>query len=113
MKKIYLLLCLCVVLVMQKSVAGPIDDNAARQKAIRFMNSKIENTRGTLSTAQLTKVNTSFNHLFVYNLQGGGFVIMSDDDRTMPVLAYSTIGEINVNDMAPGFSHNYGIIMNN
>lgn len=105
MKKIYLLLCLCVVLVMQKSVAGPIDDNAARQKAIRFMNSKIENTRGTLSTAQLTKVNTSFNHLFVYNLQGGGFVIMSDDDCTMPVLAYSTIGEINVNDMAPGFSH--------
>ena len=104
MKKIYLLLFLCAVLVMQKSVAGPIDDNAARQQAIRFMNSKIENTRGTVSVAELTKVNTSFNHLFVYNLQGGGFVIISDDDRTMPVLGYSTTGEVNVNDMAPGFA---------
>lgn len=104
MKKIYLLLFLCVVLVMQKSVAGPIDDNTARQYAIRFMNSKIENTRGTTNAAQLSKVNTSFDHLFVYNLQGGGFVIISDDDRTMPVLGYSTVGEINVNDMAPGFA---------
>lgn len=104
MKKIYLLLFLCAILMMQNSVAGPIDDPVARQKAIRFMNSKIENTRGTLNTAQLTKVNTSFDHLFIYNLQGGGFVIMSDDDRTMPVLAYSTIGEINVNDMAPGLA---------
>lgn len=39
------------------------------------------------------------SHLHAYNLEGGGFVIASDDSRIRPILAYSTTGAIDANTL--------------
>ncbi len=104
MKKYYLLLIVSLFVATQLVIAGPIDETAARQSTLHFMNEKLGNTRGALNDAQLARVSTVFNHLFIYNIDGGGFVIVGDDDRTQSVLAYSTTGSFNVNDMAPALA---------
>jgi len=102
MKKHLLFCVLCLMAMTQLVTAGPIDGNAARQRAVTFMNGKVGSTRGALSGIHLSTVRTEFSHLYIFNVQGGGFVIVSDDDRTMPVLGYSTTGSIEAGNMAPG-----------
>ena len=37
--------------------------------------------------------------LYAFNIEGGGYVIASGDDRTLPVLGYSMTGSIDADDM--------------
>ena len=45
--------------------------------------------------------------LYAFNIEDGGFVIVSGDDRTLPVLGYSLTGSIDADDMPDGITDTY------
>lgn len=95
MRKFYIFLSICVLIGLLSNLsAAPVSEQAARQTAVSFMNRQHNFQNRSVAFEQLTRVNWSYNHLYAFNIQGGGFIIVSDDDRTMPVLAYSLSGEI-------------------
>ena len=62
-----------------------------------------------------TAVNVSHSHtfvsrdgqpsLYVFNIDGGGFVIVSAEEKVKPVLAYSEKGSFDANNVADGFAY--------
>ena len=84
--------------------ANPVDRQHAQQIGQSFMNAKI----GQKADVQLNLVYTAATReavdYYVFNNgNGNGFVIVSGDDRVKPILAYSTSGCFNPNDIADGF----------
>ena len=84
--------------------ANPVDRQHAQQIGQSFMNAKI----GQKADVQLNLVYTAATReavdYYVFNNgNGNGFVIVSGDDRVKPIMAYSTSGCFNPNDIADGF----------
>lgn len=106
MKKLSLIFGLMAVLAGLH--AGPVDQQKAQLLGIRFMN----NTAVVERTAdiQLNLVSVAFNRsgtdYYAFNVRGGnGFVIVAGDDRVKPILAYSTTGSFNPQDVSEGFAY--------
>lgn len=94
MNKRIIVLFFCVMSVLSKlAMAGPVDENTARNIASSFMHTRV--------AGALTRVQTACPHLYVFNAENGGFVVVSSDDRVRPVLAYSTTGRFDPSDMPP------------
>ena len=103
MKKTLLFIAI-FAFTMGNIFANPIDQQRALQIGQSFMNCKI----GQKTNVQLNMVYTSATRdavdYYVFNVNGNnGFVIVSGDDRVKPILAYSTGGDFNPNDIADGF----------
>ena len=86
-----MLLC---VLAQLATLATPVDINQAREAATAFVQQRQASLRSsgatTPSTLQ-TAANTGY--YYVFNMgDNNGFVIVSGDDRTTPILGYSTEG---------------------
>ena len=100
MKKLFVLTVALLSVVMQAE-AGQIDEQQAREKAKSFME-KRPLTRGvrtlqrvfvSLATASaMESVNDA--PLYIFNFDGGGYVVVSGDDRTAEILAFSEHGHI-------------------
>ena len=76
----------------------------AQQKARAFVMQQEGLNGGARRSAQQTAMKVApmqLEGLYAFNLEGGGFVIVSDDDRTIPVLGYSTTGTLDWGNM-PG-----------
>ncbi len=102
MKKTLLIIAI-FALTIGKMFAGPVDAQRAQQIGNRFLS-----TKALKGDIQLNLVYTSATRdavdYYVFNVEGGnGFVIVAGDDRVKPVLAYSTTGSFNPNDVADGF----------
>lgn len=102
MKKTFLLLV--VTLVSLVSIGQPISMNTARERAEAFMNehgSSLENT-----TARARQIDDdAYAPLYVFNAKaGGGFIVISGDERTAEVLGYSTSGTYSTDNMPPAFA---------
>ncbi|MBP5547328.1 MAG: thiol protease/hemagglutinin PrtT [Bacteroidales bacterium] len=85
MKKITIVLTLCLATLLH---ANPISPETARSIALNQLMKS-----GAKSDIQLVDVTalTPFKHLYIFNAYDGkGFVVVSADDKTGPVLAYST-----------------------
>lgn len=81
--------------------AAPIDQQTARQRAATFLkgNSAIKHKRAFNSAVSLKPVDIQ-SSLFAFNIgEKDGFIVISPDDRTEPVLAYSATGHINPENM--------------
>jgi hypothetical protein len=99
MRKLFLLLaCLFSVAIY----AGHISEQEALQKARQFMHDKqfattgVDNTRRAASASQ-PETNSGY---YIFNAKNnGGFVIVSADDRTMPILGYSDSGTLSEDNM--------------
>jgi hypothetical protein len=94
MKKVFTLTFLLITVSM---MADPVGIDKARGKAASFLNSASPaRTRGQSvcsSEMSLREVDAGFDHLYVFNnVEGGGFVVVSADDKTDAVLAYSESG---------------------
>ena len=88
MKKLTLLLLGFFVSLI--SFAGEVTEAEALQKAQQFMQGKqfkLRNLRRAPSTAG--------NAYYVFNAEGGGFVIVAGNDRMPDILGYSVHGNIN------------------
>ena len=96
MKKIFTLVML--LLVVLTGSAQPISRQEAMKRAIQFLQSSPaqgSTRRAMTATPQLNEVATDMSHLYVFNVDGGGYVIASGDERAVSVLGYSTNGTIN------------------
>lgn len=92
-------------------LAAPVDSTAAMQIATNFY--KHNNVVATVNGGQLrmAKVGKTFqkatptlqfNHLYIFNAtDGNGFVIVSADDRSCPILGYSDVGTFGADTIAP------------
>ena len=86
--------------------ATPVSESQARQKALNFVSSKMSTHSGAMSIQslpQLARVEGVDNSAaYIYNIDGGGFVIVSGDkDLTdlhqhagIPILKYVDLLEI-------------------
>ena len=87
---------LMMMLTATTAWAGQVTEEQARQQAQNFL-TNIRPTSGTRRASATTPQFTSTSQvsgLYVFNVDGGGFVIVSNDDRTIPVLGYSDTGSI-------------------
>lgn len=86
-----LVLALCVLMI----AAGPVDTVTARLAATRFMQQ--HSATPERATASLTLAaqldNAGQPCVYIFNREGGGFIVMSADDNARPVLGYSANGQ--------------------
>ncbi len=95
MKKIVLTLASLFVVV--SIMANPVDIDEAQGRAASFLNSlpsaQAKAKRASSSMMSLQQADAGFDHLYVFNnVENGGFVVVSADDKTDAVLAYSESG---------------------
>lgn len=96
MKHFLLLISLFISTMM---MAGPVDQETAKQKAMNFVANKMgqttarRNMKVTSSGVQkASNRSAARDYLHIFNIDGGGYVIVSGDDRTEEILGYSTTG---------------------
>ena len=87
------------------AVAGSIDANSARMTANSFWKQKAATgmfkaaSNADFKLTYTEKSSVSGNAFYVFNIDGGGWVIVSGDDRAKQVLAYGDKGNIDMNDL--------------
>lgn len=84
--------------------AGPISEQKAYQIAQQFMQGKFEtalpNAQKQRKALRSKRVAAAQQNLYIFNAEaGGGFVIVSGDDRTPAILGYSDCGEIDMENL--------------
>ena len=92
-----LLIIAILTFSMGQLFAGPVDAQRAQQLGQRFLNTQVN-----LAYASATRDAVDY---YVFNVPGdNGFVIIAGDDRVKPILAYSTTGSFDANNLSDGFS---------
>ena len=93
------IISILLILMTVQAWAGPIDQQQAVQNVKAFLNS--QSRRGAKSIRAITQRNKEIvmekaaevaDAYFVFNIQGGGFVIAAADDRVPSVLGYADSG---------------------
>ncbi|MBQ8713552.1 MAG: C10 family peptidase [Prevotella sp.] len=92
------------LLLSGSAIANPITTDDARQKAASFLKKQASSAQGprrsALQNPQLTEAQAFGEALHVFNIAGNnGFVIVSGDDRTEPILGYVDGGQFDLNQM--------------
>ena len=106
MKKLFLSLCL-IALGFGSLMAGPVDQQKAQRLGAKFLGTTAVSQRNAdiqlnLVSAALTRGSTDY---YVFNVSNGeGFVIVAGDDRVKPILAYSTTGQYDPQNVSEGFA---------
>lgn len=91
-----------------KTHAANVDENAARLAASNFIKCHSA-TASTLKApaladlklthAEASTVDPSANAYYAFNIEGGGFIIVSGDDRVSQVLGYSDKGRLDIDNL--------------
>ena len=95
MKKLYVFV-LSVIAVLAAN-AEPVSRSEALQKARQFMPGKQFNANQASSRSK--RVMADKEPFYIFNAEEGGFVVISGDDRTVPVIGYSEKGKLLQDDM--------------
>lgn len=101
MKKAFLLTIISLFLV-NVIVAQKITEQEALVKAQKFMKGKSLSAEGTSLKRVMTRRGSEVgkNPFYIFNVEdNGGFVIVSGDERTDEILAYSDKGHIDIDDI--------------
>lgn len=103
MRKILLLVCFLFNIM---AMAGPVDQETAKKKALGFvekkMGAKLQKSISAANTGfqkRASKAQADGDYLHVFNIEGGGYVIVSGDDRTEEILGYSKTGTFDTNNI--------------
>ena len=102
-----MMLIVMVLAVAVSAWAGRVGEQEARKKATAFMVGQA----GTRGETALTRVflplqtksatwSVTDAPIYIYNIDGGGYVIVSGDDRTADILGFSEKGHIDANHLA-------------
>ena len=99
MRKFYLLLT--VLFASLSAGAQQVTEEQALQKAQAFMKGKqLKSSTNVRSLSRARSKASQTESMYVFNVEDkGGFVIVSGDERTEPILGYSTSGEIDYDNM--------------
>ena len=106
MRKFYFTLCLMAVI--GSLMAGPVDQQKAQKVGTRFLSTTALSQKNADIKLDLVTmaVDRDATDYYVFNVSNGeGFVVIAGDDRVRPILAYSTTGSYNPNDVADGFQY--------
>ncbi|MGX8696396.1 MAG: Spi family protease inhibitor, partial [Prevotella sp.] len=101
MKKLLLITLSFIMATMVN--AGVVTPEQALQQAQKFIQTREDagsRTSKTPGTPAQLSMATQVSGLYVFNVANdGGFVIVSNDDRTVPILGFSDSGSIDPDDM--------------
>ena len=99
MRRLFILLLVAITCL--SADAQQISEQQALVKAQAFMKGKqFKPSANARSLSRARSKKTSDESLYIFNVENkGGFVIVSGDERTEPILGYSTSGEINNNNI--------------
>ena len=103
-----LTLTLCLIAALGSLLAGPIDQQKAQKVGTKFLSTTALSQKNANIQLDLVSIaaNRDVTDYYVFNVKNGeGFVIVAGDDRVRPILAYSTAGKYNPNDVADGFRY--------
>jgi M6 family metalloprotease-like protein len=89
------------ILVLFAATAQKVTPEQVRHNAQAFADGIVDDRHAVLKEVALPFV----SKLTAYNIEGGGFVIASHDDRTRPILAYSRTGCIDPLDLPDGLRY--------
>ena len=94
--------------------AANVDLAAARSAAARFLQHKAPASfngapASAIKLAHAEAIQGSGNAYYVFNIDGGGWVIVAGDDRAKEVLAYGDRGNIDVNEMPASMKGQLGM----
>ena len=98
------LMLVMLALTVTTMTAANVDSRTAQAKAIQFMNSQpgtrfmASNATMKLTHAEASKVKANANDYYVFNMDGGGYVIVRGDDRAEEILGYGS-GHMDVNNL--------------
>ena len=88
------------------ALAGSIDADHAHAAANKFLQTKTAKGRLNASSGirlvHTEKSKVSDNAYYVFNVNGGGWIIIAGDDRAKEVLAYGDKGNIDMNNLPGG-----------
>ena len=105
MKKHFLLLCLLAACI-SSLMAGPVDQQKAQKMGAKFLSTTTLAQKNADIQLDLVSMasNRDASDYYVFNVSNGeGFVIVAADDRVKPILAYSTKGKFDPDNVADGF----------
>jgi hypothetical protein len=103
-----LTLTLCLIAALGSLLAGPVDQQKAQQLGAKFLSTTALSQKNANIQLDLVSIaaNRDVTDYYVFNVKNGeGFVVVAGDDRVRPILAYSTTGKYNPNDVADGFRY--------
>ena len=81
-------------------MAEPVDQESARQKAMKFLNGRAKARGNSAANDQQLSVAASTKGYHVFNSgKDGGFVIISGDDALPDVLGYSDNGRFDTTNL--------------
>ena len=108
MKKISLLTLVFVMLFVTNSYAQNVSIDRAEKIGELFVkeSTSLGEVRNSINAVH-SHTFVSYDgtpSLYVFNIDGGGFVVVSAEEKVKPVLAYSEKGSFDMEGMAPGFS---------
>jgi hypothetical protein len=102
-----MILIVMVLAVTVGAWAGRIGEQEARKKASAFMTGQARTRSETTLTRVCLPLQTKSAiwsvtdaPIYIYNYDGGGYVIVSGDDRTADILGFSEKGHIDANHLA-------------
>ena len=90
-----------VLLAVIVLIAKEVTAEQARAIALQFVNAPAagQMRARALDPQQIASAELRYHHLHGFNLAGGGFVVVSGDTRTYPILGYSDHGSLDCNDL--------------
>ena len=106
MKKLFLSLYLIAALI-GSLMAGPIDQQKAQKVGAKFLSTTAVSEKNADIRLSLVSVaaDRSATDYYVFNVSNGeGFVIVAGDDCVKPILAYSTTGQYDPQNVSEGFA---------
>lgn len=90
------LLLFCALTLATGLSAQKVSMQEARTKAMQFIGQKQGNTRA-VSDTQLQEANSGAKNVYAFNVgDNQGFVLVSGDERTLPILGYSDHGSFDL-----------------
>ena len=103
------ILLFCFLAVLGGLMAGPVDQQRAQKLGAKFLSTTALSQKSAdiqlnlvAAAADLQRGDIDY---YVFNVRSGeGFVIVAGDDRVKPILAYSTTGQYDPNNVSEGFA---------
>lgn len=92
MKKVLLLLAVALI---GSATAAPVNPQKAMKQALNFATQMKQDNHVTLTQVKVK----GLDNLYLYNIDQGGFVIVSGDDRTRTVLGYDRNGQLDADNL--------------
>lgn len=101
MKKIFYAVLFGIIIL--PIFAQDISTKDVKRVSVNFMNAKAGSNKSIKSIEPLNLNNQTAIHLV--HFKQGGWVLLSNDYRTLPVLGYSQTGTLDINDLPPALNY--------